>query len=56
MNNESHIPDSASESTIGAKDTELKPVFRIRRTEVWDLAPAALYQASPDGGKTTNYA
>lgn len=30
------------------------PVFRIKRGEVWDLARAALHQASPDG-QNTNY-
>ncbi len=33
----------------------LQPVFRIKRGEVWDLARAALHQASPDGTQT-NYA
>lgn len=34
---------------------DLHPVFRIKRGEVWDLARAALHQASTDGQKT-NYA
>ena len=45
MNNEHHTPQLP----------ELKPVFRIKRTEVWDLAREALHQASPDG-LYTNYA
>ncbi|MFN4350525.1 MAG: hypothetical protein ACK4F6_06950 [Hylemonella sp.] len=44
MNNEHHTPQLP----------ELKPVFRIKRTEVWDLAREALHQASPDG-VFTNY-
>ena len=45
MNNEHHTPPLP----------ELKPVFRIKRTEVWDLAREALHQASPDC-VFTNYA
>jgi len=47
MNNEYQSVESTSLP-------ELQPVFRIKRTEVWDLARAALHQASPDG-RQTNY-
>lgn len=56
MKNQYQPHESGPESAAGGQTSELQPVFRIKRTDVWDLARTALHQASPDGGQTTNYA